>query len=123
MPNDLNLRWSQRPCVALAGLFAAFLGLAGVRLLGVSAELPWPVLLAGVVLFPVIIAVLNRSFYRFLASKRGAWFAMSVLPLHILYYLYSGVAFLLGLASYLMTAAGSVLFPKAATDRAREDLS
>jgi glycosyltransferase involved in cell wall biosynthesis len=42
----------------------------------------------------IILLVVNRSFYILLARKRGVLFLLPALPLHWLYYLYSGVSFI-----------------------------
>lgn len=98
-PADLNLRWDQRASVLLAasvvagclsGIVAAILGptrlamlAAGVGLAGLSG-----------------ILALNRAFYRLLIARRGSSYLLVGIPLHILYYLYSGVSFLSGMAIY-----------------------
>lgn len=56
--------------------------------------------LAGFV-FTAIIA-LNRRFYSMLASKRGRVYALAVIPFHLLFHFYSGVAFLAGVAQHLV---------------------
>jgi len=66
--------------------------------------------------------VLNWDFYRLLARVRGWGFAASAAPLHTLYFLYSGVAFIAGLVSYGWQAlsgierAGRALGEQAAKD-------
>jgi glycosyltransferase involved in cell wall biosynthesis len=77
MPNDLNVGWVQRLSVALTWLALLL------------APLYWP---ASAIAVAIVIA-LNHGFYRFLAGRRGAWFAVRVVPLHLLYFLYSGAAF------------------------------
>jgi len=42
----------------------------------------------------------NREFYAFFRRKRGMMFAVAVIPLHMLYFLYSMVAFALGVLIY-----------------------
>jgi GT2 family glycosyltransferase len=84
LPSDLNLRASHRASAALVALLVlalAALVWRPLRALGVIAAC-----LAGVVL-------LNLDFYRFFLRLRGPWFAARVLPMHLLYYLYSGVTF------------------------------
>src|SRR5262249_17674206 len=39
------------------------------------------------------ILLLNRGFYGFLLRARGAWFTLRAVPLHMSYFLYSGVTF------------------------------
>jgi GT2 family glycosyltransferase len=47
------------------------------------------------------IAWLNRRLYAFFADRRGLGFAVRAALLHWLYYFYNGIAFLLGILSYL----------------------
>lgn len=82
MPDDLNISSSQRLSVILVWSLAPILLLGSAR----AAAIP----LAAVMF-------LNRRFYRFLASRRGSLFAVAAFPLHLLYYLYSGLAFGIGL--------------------------
>jgi hypothetical protein len=41
--------------------------------------------------------ILNNEFYIFLAAKRGKLFAVAAVPFHLLYHLYNGISFLVGL--------------------------
>ena len=43
------------------------------------------------------LVVLNKQFYLFLAGERGRLFALAAIPLHLLYFVYSGVAFMVAL--------------------------
>ena len=54
----------------------------------------WPLSSAAAVPGLCLLLVLNHGFYRFLARKRGLGFTLKALPLHWLYFLYSGLAFL-----------------------------
>jgi len=83
VPHDLNLKEGQRLSVVLAGLTSLFLLLApfSLKLLALSAAA-----FAGVI-------VLNRGLYGFLFRQRGLFFTMACIPLHLLYYLYSGLTF------------------------------
>ena len=88
MPNDLNVRVDQRFSVALT---CVALLLA-----------PWfPVTACLAVLSTIL---LNLSIYRFFADKRGWWFAARVVPLHLLYFLYSGAALVAGVGLYAVSA-------------------
>lgn len=82
-PNDLNLETRQRLSIALVLLASIFLLLAvfQVELLAVSAAA-----LSGVV-------ILNRKLYVFFVRQRGFLFAAACLPLHLFYYLYSGLSY------------------------------
>jgi GT2 family glycosyltransferase len=83
-PNDLNLTRGQRLSAALIGLAGTLLPLAAwqVELLGLPA-----LALLGVI-------ALNRGLYAFFARQRGLGFAAACLPLHLLYYLCSGLSYL-----------------------------
>jgi hypothetical protein len=47
-----------------------------------------------------VFIVLNARFYALLASKRGRLFSIAAIPFHVLFFLYSGVAFLIGVARH-----------------------
>ncbi len=141
LPNDLNLRASQRLCAVIAyALFAGFaisswfapslllvpilvalallvldawtarghravlpaalgLVLAGVAgAIAVRALGPWSLLALALV---AVVVAFNWPFYRFFARVRHPLFALAVVPLHLFYYLYSGVALGLGTAMFL----------------------
>jgi GT2 family glycosyltransferase len=86
MPNDLNTGWWQRTSVAciFAIPFAAALG----------GALP-AVFLVALVLW------LNRGFYGFLVRKRGWWFAARAVPPHMIYMIYGGIGFAIGVAKHI----------------------
>jgi glycosyltransferase involved in cell wall biosynthesis len=83
-PNDLNIRWDQRASFVLLMLACTFLllGLLSSEFIVISAA----VLLA--------VLVLNRRIYLFFFRHRGLPFTLGCIPLHILYYLYSGFSYL-----------------------------
>jgi glycosyltransferase involved in cell wall biosynthesis len=83
--NDLNLQGRSKASACLAGLLLVTLGLALFR-----AES-----LYGAALLVVILVVLNLDFYRFLFHRRGLFFSVLSFFMHMLYYLYSGLAFVL----------------------------
>jgi hypothetical protein len=88
MPNDLNLKAGQRASVALVALACISLVLALVL-----APVRWGALeLSGAALVAVI--VLNRNLYAFFRRERGAFFVLGAIPLHLLYFFYSGLTFL-----------------------------
>lgn len=47
-----------------------------------------------------IVVALNLSMYRYMSRGRGFRFALAVVPLHMLYYMTSGLAYVLGHAAY-----------------------
>lgn len=73
---------------------------AGAALLGWSSWLaPLPTTIMAALVGGV--ALLNLRFYSFYAEERGALFAAAVVPLHILYFFYSGLAFAVGMVLHL----------------------
>jgi len=90
--NDLNIGLSGRVSVALTG-----------GLLGACALSPWqPMLLVAAVVMGLALFMLNIRLYRFFMDKRGVKFAAQAVPWHWLYFLYSGVAFVVGSVCYLV---------------------
>jgi glycosyltransferase involved in cell wall biosynthesis len=85
MINDLNLQTSDRISAGLVGLCVMFLLLS----------LFIYKLLFAVPIFLGIIVFLNRKFYTFFLEKKGLMFTVLALPVHLLYFLYSGVTFAL----------------------------
>jgi GT2 family glycosyltransferase len=141
LPNDLNLKLSQRISMLLADAFLA-LFVVGVWYLPGSLLLPvvgllgilgldhgpdegwgaralralWVVSVLGTLGWislsfkmwtlvglacPVGLMLINLPYYAFFVRQRGVLFAALVVPLHLVYYLYSGVAFALGVWLYV----------------------
>ena len=92
LPDDLNLTVSQR-----ASALVAWISIGCV-----AAGLWWPILLAPALLAAGVNVALNRSFFRLLVSRRGWPLALSALPLHFAYYVYSSVAFAAGAVLYFL---------------------
>ena len=46
------------------------------------------------------VVILNNQFYLFLAAKRGKLFAVAAVPFHLLYHLYNGISFAVGLCRH-----------------------
>ena len=90
---DLNLQMAQKASVALVGLTCAL----------VAAALVWPQLLALAVLAISGVIFLNRNLYTFFWRERGVFFAVVCVPLHLLYYLYSGLSYAYSWASMLLS--------------------
>ncbi|MGK7892404.1 MAG: glycosyltransferase family 2 protein [Microcystaceae cyanobacterium] len=88
--NDLNLQWSSRLSVIL--VYSLLLLLIG--------SLKFPALLLGVFALAFVLIIINFSVYRFFSQKRGFAFTLAILPWHWLYYLYSGLAFVIGTIRY-----------------------
>lgn len=87
---DLNLTLVQRLSVALVGAALAATVLA----------IRWPALVVAAGLALAAVVLLNRDFYLFLARRRGAGFALASIPLHLLYFLCSGLGFAWARAGY-----------------------
>jgi glycosyltransferase involved in cell wall biosynthesis len=85
LPNELNLRWSQRLSVITAWLLLLSVGAWA----WVESSLPLIVCVAGYL-------TLNLRLFRFLASRGGLLFAVRSLPLHLLHHSYCGIAFVAG---------------------------
>jgi glycosyltransferase involved in cell wall biosynthesis len=88
--NDLNLETSSR--VSVVAVYSLILYLLATSL-KLAAIIP-SVMLVGLLLY------LNWDVYRFFYQKRGLIFALKVIPMHWLYYLYGGLAFGLGILAH-----------------------
>jgi hypothetical protein len=99
MPDDLNLRTSQRESVFLVWLA---MGLGVVAIGRHNGTMISFVLLAAGAAAICATVILNWSFYRFLLRERGVTFAVRAVPVHLTYFIYSGLAFLLGLGAYAL---------------------
>ncbi len=84
--NDLNLRTSSRVSVVLTyGLLGSLIGGRW-----------WALSFAFGGLWVFLLLILNGSLYRFYYCRRGMNFMLKAIPLHWLYYFYSGLAFAIG---------------------------
>jgi hypothetical protein len=90
IPATLNLTWDQRVSAVLAAVAGASLLLLWYRL-----EL---LALAAAALAAVLI--LNRRLYYFFFQRGGLVFTVACVTLHLLYYLYSGLSYLLAWLEY-----------------------
>jgi glycosyltransferase involved in cell wall biosynthesis len=148
IPNDLNVKWTQRVAAVLAWALVGTLTfacwqypwlltspLAAILLVAFMDSLTHKPALAVAleclvsavvlstfvayaaffgwwVLVPLVLAlaivVINHWFYRFLAQQGRITFAIFVFPLHLLYYLYSSVAFVMGVALYFWQPPSTV---------------
>ena len=93
LPNDLNIRVSDR---VSSGLVFLFLSLS-------LCSWWWPMLFPLVGGCVVLLLVLNARLYRFVRDKRGLWFALQSIPWHWLYYWYSGLAFVFGYVRHVVS--------------------
>lgn len=94
---------ASRPALALAALAQAAILAALLWLFPLGFALGASLVLA--------LVLINRRFYAFFARARHPLFAFLVLPLHVLYYLYSGLAFGLGLVRHLWFARARTAAP------------
>ena len=69
-------------------------------IVGITFYLPWHRLRFAFLALLLTLVVLNNQFYVFLAETRGKLFAMAAIPFHMLYFVYSGVAFLVVLVRH-----------------------
>jgi GT2 family glycosyltransferase len=90
VPGDLNQKPGQRASVALLGLVCLSLLVAVVRVKALVVALA---ALVGVL-------VLNRDLYAFFVRARGLLFTLAAIPLHLLYFLYCGLAYVWVWAGY-----------------------
>ncbi|MBW1902450.1 MAG: glycosyltransferase [Deltaproteobacteria bacterium] len=88
--DDLNLRLSAR--ISVVCVYAFVLSLCAVPFS--------PLLFVPAVIFAVMLFILNWDLYRFFKNRRGLGFVLKTIPWHWLYFLYSGLAFAVGLAEY-----------------------
>lgn len=95
-PNDLNIKTDQRVSAALVLLACALVLLSVFRM----------ELLAFAAAALLIVAILNRDLYGFFYRQRGLLFAGVCIALHILYYCYSGLSYLLVWAVMLLKSKG-----------------
>lgn len=153
MPNELNLRFSQRFSALFALIYVAIQVVAAIyqpytllfpvlMLLGVLAADNWRIrtyshkparrtfeflVFVGMIMLTylcgwwsamiaaplVAIIALNLQFYWFFIRRRSLTFTVFVLPLHVLYYLYSVLAYGIGVVTYLRKKTRSVPSPAA----------
>lgn len=85
MVNDLNLQTTDRISAGLLGLSLSILPFSILK----------PQLLLLIVVLLAAIPVLNHRLYRFFFQRKGLAFAIQAFPLHLLYYLYSAITFVL----------------------------
>jgi len=98
---DLNLGWSDRISALLTYLLVGSAAFAAAPA-GGGPSASW--LALGLL---AVFLLVQRDFYRFFIRQRGGLFALQVLPMHLLYYMYSGAAVPLGVAAYLGAKKGS----------------
>ncbi len=87
---DLNVKATQKLCVALTGLSLAA---AGAGLLGAIARLPGAAgLMLGAIAGVAAVVAVNRAFFAFLVRRKGWRFAGAAVPLQLVYYCCCGLS-------------------------------
>jgi glycosyltransferase involved in cell wall biosynthesis len=98
LPRDLNLTSGARLSSGLVGVLSMGWVILFLQTASILPTLTVPhTFLAELAVVASIVAALvalNWDVYSYFAKKRGWWFAARVVPLHWLYYLYSGGVFL-----------------------------
>jgi glycosyltransferase involved in cell wall biosynthesis len=92
VPRDLNLTYASRASSALVGLLFLAFALQPLSLAG-AIRIPPLLTMAFIASITLLLLLLNWDVYRFFKRKRGWWFAARAVPMHWLYYLYSGGTF------------------------------
>jgi hypothetical protein len=113
LPDDLNLKLGQRVSFGLVALACVFLVLAAVR----------PELLIGSAAALLGVAALNRRLYAFFFRQRGFVFTAACIPLHLLYYLYSGLSYFCVWADFQLRRLTAVRLISALKSAARSVLA
>ena len=98
IPADLNLKWGDRVSFGLTALALAFAVL--------SASAPRLLVLCGASLLAVLF--LNRKLYGFFWRQKGLLFAARCIPLHLLYFVYSGLSYLYVWCEFQLKRTASV---------------
>jgi hypothetical protein len=97
-PSTLNIDRSSRLSVSLCWAAVVSAALA-------PADWRW-LIPSGLTLLTAL--WMNRALYRFLAARRGGWFALGGAAVHMLYHLYNGVSFGIGAAGHFWALRRSV---------------
>jgi GT2 family glycosyltransferase len=112
LDSDLNLQVRQRIAVVLAYAAAA----------AAVAAVANPLALIAAALAVASLVAINTDYYAFFARRKGAWFALRVIPVHVVHHWCNGVSFAVGTALYYATRAGASLpgaLPQTRWTRAR----
>jgi glycosyltransferase involved in cell wall biosynthesis len=93
LTSDLNLKYSYRISSALAVILALAIVIIFIDRLTIlrTGLLVYLIFFSTILLFGIVI--LNLDLYKFFYKKRGAIFILTSIPLHVLYYIYSGGTF------------------------------
>ncbi len=99
--NDLNLKFSNR----ISGILSYVLLTTGVAGFG------YPILWTLSVISGLSLFMINYPLYRFFFNRRGFWFTLGSLSYHWLYYLYSVLAFIIGLSRFYFLRSSTPSHP------------
>jgi glycosyltransferase involved in cell wall biosynthesis len=89
--NDLNTRTDYKVSLGIVALLTCSIPFAGTW---------WGLSL--IALLSMGFYLLHRDFYSFFVRRRGLLFALKVAPLHLLYYLYSGLSFIFSVLNFFV---------------------
>jgi len=103
MPADLNLGYKSRISAAIVMLLATLLVILPVFTRFGRVPLQWTAL--GVIAGILLLIGLNQALYRFFFKQRGFVFMLAAIPIHGLYYFYSGVVWMGCSASHFLRKA------------------
>jgi len=93
LPEDMNLRISDRVSTALVGLLLVSLFFLILGLLDHFSFFSTGGMISASVITLILLIYLNRDLYGFFLDKRGLKFTLLVIPVHLLYYFYCGASF------------------------------
>ena len=89
-PSSLNIDRRGRSSVALC--------CGALLVAGFAAWQPWLLLASAAAIGTALYQ--HRRLYAFLAARRGRWFAVRAAAVHLLYHVYNGVSFVIGMVSH-----------------------
>ncbi|GJM15169.1 MAG: hypothetical protein DHS20C13_04960 [Thermodesulfobacteriota bacterium] len=93
LPQDLNLRISDRISTALVGILLICIFVLILDLVRLFNLISYGLLLSIIAVITISLIILNRNLYGFFLKKRGLVFTVKVIPIHFLYYFYCGASF------------------------------
>lgn len=91
-PEDLNVSTSDRVSAALVGILSVCLLIVILAALGGGGDILYPALILSAVLV-ILLILLNRHLYGFFLEERGFGFTLLAIPMHFLYFFYSGASY------------------------------
>ncbi|MCC6712064.1 MAG: glycosyltransferase [Candidatus Dadabacteria bacterium] len=91
-PRDMNVSTADRVSAALVGILSVAVLVTVFAALFGSPDVLYPALILSAVLV-ISLIVLNRRLYVFFLEERGLGFTLMAIPMHFLYFFYSGVSY------------------------------